>query len=61
MKHTLGAKLRYLSDKEVARSIIGDTYDIPAGLDDATKLTVEAIGIMGMKIRNKEGQELVIM
>ena len=37
MKHALGVKLRYLSDEEVARSIIEGTYDIPTDLDNATK------------------------
>ena len=41
MKHTLGAKLRYLSDKEVARSIIEGTYDLPTDLDSATKLILK--------------------
>ena len=44
MKHTLGAKLRYMSDKEVVRSIIEGMYDIPTDLDDATKLILEDIG-----------------
>ena len=60
MKHKLGVKLRYLSDEEVARSIIEGTYDIPTDLDNATKLILEEIGKMGMKIRNNEGQEIVI-
>ena len=60
MKHALGVKLRYLSDEEVARSIIEGTYDIPTDLDNATKLILEEIGKMGMKIRNNEGQEIVI-
>ena len=56
MKHKVGVKLRYLSDKEVARSIIEGTYDIPTDLDNATKLILEEIGKMGMKIWNNEGQ-----
>ena len=60
MKHTLGAKLRYLSGKGVVRSIIEGTYDIPTDLDNATKLILEEIGKLGMKIRNEEGQEIVI-
>ena len=60
MKHALGVKLRYLSDKEVARSIIEETYGIPTDLDNATKLILEEIGKTGMKIRNEEGQEIVI-
>ena len=60
LKHVLDVKLRYLSDKEVARSIIEGTYDIPTDLDNATKLILEEIGRIGMKIRNEEEQEIVI-
>jgi hypothetical protein len=55
-----GVKLRYLSDEEVARSIIEGTYNIPTDLDNATKLILEEIGKMGMKIRTEEGQEIMI-
>jgi hypothetical protein len=34
----LGNQLRYLGDKEVARSIITGTFNIPAELDPATTL-----------------------
>ena len=47
MKHTLSAKLRYLSGKEVARSIIDGRYDIPTDLDNVTKLILEEIGKQG--------------
>ena len=40
----LGAKLRYLPDKEVARLIIEGTYNIPTDLDDATKLISRKLG-----------------
>ena len=53
-------RLRDLSDKEVARLIIEETYNIPTALDDANKLILEEIGKMGTKIRNEEGQEVVI-
>ena len=58
MKHTIGVKLRYLSDKEVDRSIIEGMYTIPTDLDNVTKLILEGIGKMGMKIGNEEGQKL---
>ena len=51
MKHSLGVKLRYLLDKDVARSIIEGTYDIPTGLDNVTKLILKEIRKMRMKIR----------
>jgi hypothetical protein len=38
MKTFLGERLRYLSDKSLARSIILGTYDILSDLDPATKL-----------------------
>ena len=47
-------------DKEAARSIIGETYNIPTDLADATKRILEEIGKLGMKRRNEEGQEIVI-
>ena len=47
IKHTLAAKLRYLSNKEVDLSIIEGTYDIPTDLNDATKLNFEEIGGTG--------------
>ena len=58
IKHTLGFKLRYLLDKEVARSLIEGTYDIPTDLDNVTKLSLEEIGKMGMKIRNRKVKKL---
>ena len=59
-KHTLAAKLRCLSDKEVVKSRIEGTCDIPTDLNNTTKLILEEIGRIGRKIRNKEGQELII-
>ena len=41
MKHTLANKLRCLSDKEVAKSIIEGTYKIPTDLYNGTKLILE--------------------
>ena len=55
MKHMLANKIRYMPDKEVTKSITEDTHDIPMDLDNATKLILNEIGEMGMKIRNKEG------
>jgi hypothetical protein len=61
MKLLLGERLRYLSDKSLARSIITGTYDIPSNLDPATKLILEEMGKLGIKIVNGEGNEIVIM
>jgi hypothetical protein len=60
MKSLLGEWLRYLSDESLARSIIMGTYEIPSDLDLATKLLLEEIGKLGMKIVNGEGSEIVI-
>ncbi len=60
MKHLLGHKLRYLSDHELATSIVTGEYDIPEELDPATRLILEEIGKMGMKIINGEGKEIII-
>jgi hypothetical protein len=50
-----------LSDESLARSIILDTYDIPSDLDPATKLILEEIGKLGIKIVNGEGNKIIIM
>ena len=60
MTTLLGEQLRYLSDEEIARQIITGTYDIPDDLDPATKLILEEIGRMGVKIVNEEGSEIEI-
>ena len=39
-------KLRCLSDKDIAKSIIEGTYKIPTDLDEATQLILEEIGNM---------------
>ena len=60
MSSLLGERLRYLKDKELARSIIAGTYDIPTNLDEATTLILKEIGKMGLKIVNGEGKEIII-
>ena len=60
MKSLLGERLRYLSDESLARSIIMGTYDIPTDLDPATKLILEEIGRLGVKIVNGEESEIII-
>ena len=52
MKHFLGDKLRYLSDRDIASQIIEGTYDIPTDLDRESTLILEEIGRMGVKIIN---------
>ena len=60
MKTLLGERLRYLSDKTLARSIIMGTYDIPSDMDPAMKLILEEIGKLSIKIVNREENEIVI-
>jgi hypothetical protein len=36
------------------------TYNIPSDMDPATKLILEEIGKLGIKIVNEEGNEIVI-
>jgi hypothetical protein len=60
MKSLLGDRLCYLSDESLARSIIMGTYEFPSDLDPATKLVLEEIGKLGVKILNDEGSEIVI-
>jgi hypothetical protein len=52
MKTLLEERLRYLSNKALARSIIMGTYSIPSDMDPATKLILEEIGKLGIKIVN---------
>ena len=47
MKHSLAGKLRYLEDEDVARAIVGGTYEIPPEVDEATKSILQEIGDMG--------------
>jgi hypothetical protein len=60
MSTLLGKRLRYLKDKELARSIITGTYNIQTNLDAATTLILKEIGKMGLKIMNGEGKEIII-
>jgi hypothetical protein len=60
MKSLLGNGLRYLSDKSLARSIIMGTYEFPSDLDPATRLVLEEINKLGVKILNGEGSKIVI-
>ena len=47
-------------DKEISRKIITGTYNIPEKMDTATKLILEEIGRMGVKIVNREGSKIEI-
>ncbi len=60
MTTLLGERLRYLLDKALAQSIIMDTYKIPPDGDPATKLILEAIGRLGIKLVNGEGNKIII-
>ncbi len=61
MKTLLGERLRYLSDKTLAQSIIMGTYDIPSDMDPAMKLILKEIGKLGVKIVKEKGNKIVIM
>ncbi len=52
--------LHYLLDETLVRSIITGMYNIPSDMDPATKLILEEIGRLGMKIVNGEGSKIVI-
>ncbi len=60
MTSLLGERLRYLMDESLAKSIIMGTYEIPSDLDPATKLILEEISRLGMKIVNGEESKIVI-
>jgi ribonuclease HI len=46
----LGNDLQYLTNSEVAFSIINGSFQIPEDLDDATKLILQEIGILGRRV-----------
>jgi hypothetical protein len=60
MTTLLGEKLRYLSDKALACSIIMGTYKISYDMDPATRLILEELGRLGIKLINEEGNEIII-
>ena len=60
MKHFLGDKLRYLSDRDIASQIIEGTYDIPTDLDRESTLILEEIGRMGVQIINGDRPPITI-
>ncbi len=59
MNTLLGERLRYLSDESLAHSIITGTYYIPTDMDPATKLILEEIRKLGMKIVNEDENEII--
>jgi hypothetical protein len=60
-KHTVGTNPSVLFGKGVAKTVIEGTYEIPTDLKDATKLISKEIRKLVMKMRNKEGQKVVII
>jgi hypothetical protein len=60
MTTLLGKQLRYLLDETLARAIITNTYDIPSDMDPATKLILEEIGNLGVKLINEENTKIDI-
>jgi hypothetical protein len=60
MMALLGKQLQYLSDKSLARAIITGTYKIPSDIDPATKLILEEIGKLGVKLVNEEGTKIIL-
>ncbi len=55
MPTLLGEQLRYLSDEALARATITGTYETPSDMDPATKLILEEIGELGIKLIYAEG------
>jgi hypothetical protein len=60
MTTLLGERLRYLSEEALVWAITTKTYNIPSDMDPATKLILEEIGNLGVKLINEEGTEIVI-
>ncbi len=61
MTTLLGKQLWYLSDKSLAQAIITGTYEIPSDIDPATKLILEEIGKLGVKLVNEVGTKIIII
>jgi hypothetical protein len=59
--NTPWGRLHYLSDEALAHSIIMGAYKIPYDVDPATRLILEEIGRLGIKLVNGEGNEIIIM
>ncbi len=57
MTTLLGARLCYLLDEALARSIITGMYSIPSDMDPATKLILEEIGKLGATNARGVGRE----
>ena len=60
MKHLLANKLKCLLDEDIAKAIVEVTYKIPTDFDEASRLDIEETRKLGMKIRNKEGKDIII-
>jgi hypothetical protein len=60
MTTLLGEQLQYLSDEALARAIITGTYKIPSDMDPATKLILEEIRKLGIKLINGERTKIII-
>jgi hypothetical protein len=60
MNSLLGERLRYLSDKALAKAIITGTYNIPTDLDPATAMILREMGKLGMKIVNGDNNSIII-
>jgi hypothetical protein len=60
MTTLLGERLRCFSNKALAQSIITCSYNIPSDMDPATRLILEEIARLGIKLVNGEGNEIII-
>jgi hypothetical protein len=60
MTTLLGKQLQYLSNESLAQAIITGTYKIPSDIDPATKLILEEIEKLGIKLVNEEGTKIII-
>ncbi len=61
MTTLLGEQLQYLSDEALAQAIITRTYKIPSDMDPTTKLILEEIRKLGIKLINGEGTKIIII
>jgi hypothetical protein len=61
MTTLLGKRFQYISNESLVRAIITGRYKIPSDMDPVTKLILEEMGKLGIKLVNKEGTEIIMI
>ena len=58
---SLAETLGYLSDTEISNELLSGGMNVPEDLDDMTTLVLDDICRLGMELRNKSGEEFIII